>query len=41
MARWWNRQFTDRAIERDFGTAVDGDEQSEDYIAVVDGSRLA
>ena len=40
VARWWNHEFTAEAIERDFGAAVDGDEPSEDYLAMVDEQPL-
>jgi aminoglycoside 6'-N-acetyltransferase len=36
VARWWNHEFTDEAIERDFGDSVDGAEPNEDYLALLD-----
>lgn len=36
VARWWNHEFSDDAIERDFGPTVDGDERSEDHLALLD-----
>jgi len=37
VARWWNHEFTDEAVERDFGPSVDGSEPGEDYLALLDG----
>jgi aminoglycoside 6'-N-acetyltransferase len=37
VARWWNHEFTTEAVERDFGQSADGDEPSEDHLALVDG----
>ena len=36
VARWWNHEFTDEAVERDFGAAADGDEPSEDHLVLLD-----
>ena len=36
VARWWNHEFTEDAVERDFGTAVDGDEPGEDHVVLLD-----
>lgn len=35
--RWWHHEFTADAVERDFGPSVDGDEPSEDHLALLDG----
>ena len=37
VARWWNHEFTADAVERDFGAAADGEEPSEDHLALLDG----
>jgi len=37
VARWWNHEFTPEAVERDFGSTVDGDEPSEDHVVLLDG----
>jgi aminoglycoside 6'-N-acetyltransferase len=37
IARWWNHEFTPEAVERDFGSSVDGAEPGEDYLALLDG----
>jgi len=37
VARWWNHETTPAAIERDFGSAVDGVEPTEIFVAEVDG----
>ena len=36
VREWWAHEFTDEALERDFGDAVDGLEQGEDWLALVD-----
>jgi aminoglycoside 6'-N-acetyltransferase len=36
--RWWAHEFTPEAVERDFGPSVDGDEPSEDHLALLDGT---
>lgn len=40
VARWWNHEFTNQAVERDFGLAADGEEPSEDHIALLDGRPI-
>lgn len=40
VARWWNHQFTPAAIERDFGTSIDGGEPNADYVAELDGRPI-
>ena len=37
VARWWDHETTPAAIERDFGSAVDGIEPTEVFVAEVDG----
>ena len=37
VARWWNHEWTDEALERDFGPTADGLEPNEDWLAVLDG----
>lgn len=37
VARWWNHETTPEALERDFGTAADGREPSEDLLVLHDG----
>jgi aminoglycoside 6'-N-acetyltransferase len=40
VARWWNHEFTDAAVERDFGPAVDGEEPGEDHLALLEGRPI-
>jgi len=40
VSRWWNHEFTPEALERDFGSTVDGDEPSEDHIVLLDGRPI-
>jgi len=37
VARWWDHETSPAAIERDFGSAVDGIEPTEIFVAEVDG----
>jgi len=34
VARWWNHQTTDDAIENDFGGSVDGSDQTELFVVL-------
>ncbi|WP_433010003.1 GNAT family N-acetyltransferase [Kribbella sp. CA-294648] len=40
VARWWNHETTPEALERDFGTAADGGEPSEDLLVLQDGKPI-
>lgn len=40
VARWWNHEYTTEAVERDFGSSADGDEPSEDHLALFDGELI-
>jgi aminoglycoside 6'-N-acetyltransferase len=40
VARWWNHETTPDALERDFGTAADGREPSEDLLVLDDGKPI-
>jgi aminoglycoside 6'-N-acetyltransferase len=40
VRRWWNHEFTAQAVERDFGRSADGDEPSEDHVAMLDGRAI-
>ena len=40
VARWWNHEFTIEAVERDFGPSADGEEPSEDHLAILDGAPI-
>ncbi len=40
VARWWNHEFTAEAVERDFGAPADGEEPSEDHIALLEGRPI-
>ena len=35
VARWWNHEFTAEAVKRDFGESADGNEPSEDHLALL------
>ncbi|MDI2131567.1 GNAT family N-acetyltransferase [Yinghuangia seranimata] len=37
VARWWNHETSDEAVERDFGPSMRGEEPSEDWLALLDG----
>jgi aminoglycoside 6'-N-acetyltransferase len=37
VARWWNHETTEEAIERDFGPSVRGEEPGEDLVVLLDG----
>ena len=37
VARWWCHDFSPEGVERDFGPSADGAEQSEDWLALLDG----
>jgi len=37
VARWWNHETSQEAIERDFGPSVDGSDTAEIYIASTEG----
>lgn len=37
VARWWNHESTDEAVERDFGANVRGEELGEDLVVSLDG----
>jgi aminoglycoside 6'-N-acetyltransferase len=36
VARWWNHDVDDEALERDFGASADGAEPSEDWLVLLD-----
>jgi aminoglycoside 6'-N-acetyltransferase len=36
VARWWNHETSAAAVERDFGTSVDGRDATEIFIAMLD-----
>lgn len=36
VAQWWAHEFSDEALERDFGDAVDGREPGEDWLVLLD-----
>ena len=40
VARWWNHESTQQAIERDFGPSADGAEPSQDFLAERDSRPL-
>jgi aminoglycoside 6'-N-acetyltransferase len=40
VRRWWNHDVTEEAVERDFGRSADGDEPSEDHVAMLDGQPI-
>lgn len=40
MARWWNHEHTDEAVERDFGPMVDGTEPGENHLVILDGTPI-
>ena len=35
VSRWWNHEFTDDALDRDFGPSADGQGPDEDYVALL------
>lgn len=37
VARWWNHENTEEAVERDFGASVRGEEPGEDLVVSLDG----
>jgi len=37
VARWWNHENTEKAVERDFGASVRGEEPGEDLVVSLDG----
>ena len=37
VARWWNHETSEAAVERDFGTSVDGGDATEMFVASLDG----
>ena len=40
VAEWWNHQYTDDALEADFGETIDGAEPAEDFVAMLDGEPI-
>jgi aminoglycoside 6'-N-acetyltransferase len=40
VARWWNHEFTDVAVERDFGAAADAEEPCEDHLVLLAGRPI-
>lgn len=40
VSYWWNHEIGHDALEDDFGGAIDGEEPSEDHLAILDGSPL-
>jgi aminoglycoside 6'-N-acetyltransferase len=37
VARWWNHDTSDAAVEKDFGPVIDGVEPGEDFVVELDG----
>ena len=40
VARWWNHDVSPEAIERDFGTSVDGGDATEMFVVQLDGEPV-
>jgi aminoglycoside 6'-N-acetyltransferase len=40
VARWWNHDVSPEAIERDFGTSVDGGDATEMFVVQLDGEDV-
>jgi aminoglycoside 6'-N-acetyltransferase len=40
VARWWAHDFSDAAVERDFGPSVDDAEPNEDHLVLLDGNAV-
>ncbi len=40
VARWWNHEFDDAALERDFGASADGVEPGEDWLVLLDDRSI-
>jgi aminoglycoside 6'-N-acetyltransferase len=40
VARWWNHETTNEAVERDFGPSADGREPNEDYLVLLEGRPI-
>ena len=40
VARWWNHDHSPEAIERDFGTSVDGGDATEMFAVQLDGEPV-
>lgn len=40
VARWWNHDVSPEAIERDFGTSVDGGDATEMFVAELGGEPI-
>lgn len=40
VARWWNHDVSPAAIERDFGTSVDGGDATEMFVVALDGEPI-
>lgn len=40
VARWWNHETSDEAVERDFGAAARGEEPCEDMLIFADGEPV-
>ncbi|THA50132.1 GNAT family N-acetyltransferase [Streptomyces sp. A1136] len=41
VARWWNHDTSVEAVARDFGPAARGEEPSEDFLVLLDGTAVA
>lgn len=39
VARWWNHETSAKALERDFGACIDGDDPAEVFIASIAGTH--
>lgn len=40
VARWWNHESDDDAVERDFGPSIRGEEAGEDLVVSMDGTAI-
>jgi aminoglycoside 6'-N-acetyltransferase len=40
VARWWNHETEQAAVERDFGPTARGEEPAEDFLALLDGEPV-
>jgi aminoglycoside 6'-N-acetyltransferase len=40
VARWWNHEHTAKAVDRDFGPSVRGEEPGEDLVVSLDGRPI-
>lgn len=40
VARWWNHEWSEDAVERDFGPSARGEEPNEDWLASLEGRPI-